>query len=87
MWHAGPAGATRATFNDVPVGSTFFSYIETAYRKGILSGYNDGSFRPGANAVRGQLSKIVYQALNSAVVENNASKPSPEDEQQTPESK
>jgi len=53
---------TVATFSDVPVGSPFFSYVETAYCHGIISGYNDGTFRPGNNATRGQISKIVYEA-------------------------
>jgi hypothetical protein len=50
---------TSATFSDVPVGSPFFAYVETAYGNGIVSGYSDGTFRPGNNATRGQLSKIV----------------------------
>jgi len=64
-----------ATFNDVPPGSTFYPYIETAVCHSILSGYSCGSdpgepcpglyYRPGNNATRGQISKIVYNALNS----------------------
>lgn len=50
------------TFNDVPAGSTFYSYVETAVAHGILSGYTDGSFRPGNMATRGQIAKIVYLA-------------------------
>jgi hypothetical protein len=52
-----------ATFTDVPVGSTFFEYIETAVRHRILSGYPDATFRPNNNAIRGQLSKILWNAL------------------------
>jgi hypothetical protein len=56
-----------ATFTDVPVGDPFYCYIETAYQHGIISGYSCGTgcleFRPGNNATRGQLSKIVYQAV------------------------
>jgi hypothetical protein len=54
-----------ATFSDVGVGSTFFSYVETAVCHGILGGYSDGTFRPGDNATRGQISKIVYFAVGS----------------------
>jgi hypothetical protein len=50
-------------FSDVPPGSTFFCYVETAFAHGIISGYADGTFRPGNNATRGQISKIVYQAI------------------------
>ena len=51
------------TFSDVPTGHTFYQYIETAFDRGIISGYADGTFRPGNNATRGQISKIVYNAI------------------------
>ena len=44
---------------------TFYGYIETAYNRGIISGYADGTFRPGNNATRGQISKIVYNAITA----------------------
>jgi hypothetical protein len=50
-------------FSDVPESSPFYTYIETAYNHGIISGYTDGSFRWGNNATRAQLSKIIYLAL------------------------
>ena len=49
-------------FSDVPTGSTFYNYIETAFNHGIISGYSDGTFRPGNSATRGQIAKIVYNA-------------------------
>jgi len=49
-------------FSDVAVGSTFYAAIETAYNRGIISGYSDGTFRPSANVTRGQLSKIMVVA-------------------------
>jgi hypothetical protein len=57
----------NATFGDVEVGSVFFRYVETAYSHSIISGYNCGNgcleFRPGNNATRGQICKLVYQAI------------------------
>jgi hypothetical protein len=50
------------TFSDVPLNSTFYPYVETAYNRGIISGYADNSFRPGNNVTRGQLSKIIVLA-------------------------
>jgi arabinan endo-1,5-alpha-L-arabinosidase len=47
------------TFADVSADHPFYAYIETAYANGILVGYADGTFRPNANATRGQLSKII----------------------------
>jgi hypothetical protein len=55
----------RATFPDVAVGSAFFPYVETAVCHGAINGYADGTFRPGANATRGQISKITYYALGA----------------------
>jgi len=50
------------TFSDVPRGSTFYKYIETAVAHGIINGYADGTFRPNANATPGQLTKIIVLA-------------------------
>jgi S-layer homology domain len=54
------------TFRDVPASHTFYQYIETAYRQGIISGYGCGAgcleFHPGDNVTRGQLCKIVVLA-------------------------
>ncbi|MFL5732417.1 MAG: S-layer homology domain-containing protein, partial [Chloroflexia bacterium] len=58
-----------ATFRDVPAGSPFYSYVETAYCHGLISGYSCGGqaepcpglyFRPNGSTTRGQVSKIVY---------------------------
>ena len=50
-------------FTDVPSSNPFYSFIETAYNHSIISGYSDSTFRPGNNATRGQISKIIYQAV------------------------
>ena len=50
-------------FSDVLPGSPFFCFVETALSHGIISGYLDGTFRPGNTATRGQISKIVYLAV------------------------
>jgi hypothetical protein len=52
-----------ASFSDVPVGSPFYQYVETAVCRGVLSGYSDGTFRPANPATRGQIAKIVYNAV------------------------
>ncbi len=51
------------TFSDVPAGSTFYRYVETAKAHAVLSGYSDGTFRPSNSATRAQLSKMLYAAL------------------------
>jgi hypothetical protein len=46
-------------FTDVPVGSTFYTWIRCLACRGIVNGYADGTFRPNNNVTRGQMSKIV----------------------------
>jgi hypothetical protein len=54
-----------ATFSDVPPGSAFYEFVETAVCHQIISGYADGSFHPNAAATRGQISKIIYLSITS----------------------
>lgn len=49
-------------FTDVPVGSTFYSYVRCLACRNILGGYSDGTFRTNNNVTRGQLSKIISNA-------------------------
>ena len=68
------------TFEDVPVGSTFYTYIETGVSHGIINGYPCGGvgepcsgpgnrpyFRPSNNITRGQLSKVIALARGFAL--------------------
>ena len=67
--------ACTISFEDVPVGSTFYPFIQCLACRGIINGYpcggpgepcngnNDPYFRPGNNVSRGQFAKI---AANSA---------------------
>jgi hypothetical protein len=56
------------TFRDVPAADPFYGYVETAYSRGIVSGYGCGTgcleFRPGNNATRGQVCKMVDLAIS-----------------------
>src|SRR5262249_3933570 len=49
-------------FSDVPPTHPFYSYIETAYNRGIISGYSDGMFHPNDSTTRAQLCKIIVLA-------------------------
>jgi hypothetical protein len=65
---------TQQTFTDVPSNNTFYLWIERMVAHGVINGYPCGStgepcdgqnrpyFRWGANATRGQISKIVSEA-------------------------
>ena len=61
-WELNTSGGPH--FLDVLTTNPFYAFIETAYNRGIISGYSDNTFRPGNNATRGQISKIVYQAIS-----------------------
>ncbi|HMA37989.1 MAG TPA: S-layer homology domain-containing protein [Chloroflexia bacterium] len=52
-------------FTDLPPSSVFYAFVETAVCRGLLSGYADGTVRPGAGATRGQIAKIVYLAVTA----------------------
>jgi hypothetical protein len=51
--------ATPADFNDVPPTNPFYDAIRCLAGRGIVSGYDDGTFRPNNEVTRGQLAKIV----------------------------
>ena len=69
-----PAGGT---FADVAPGTPFYSFVETAFARGVLSGYTCGGagepcdganrpyFRPYNLTTRGQIAKIVYLSLST----------------------
>jgi glucose/arabinose dehydrogenase/plastocyanin len=65
----------QQTFEDVPPGSTFYTYTERLSLAGVMEGYPCGStgepcvppenrpyFRPSNNATRGQIAKIISNA-------------------------
>jgi RHS repeat-associated protein len=49
-------------FTDVLPGSTFYAFIHCLACRGIVGGYDDGTFRPNNPVTRGQLTKIVSNA-------------------------
>jgi hypothetical protein len=69
----------QQVFEDVPPGSTFYTWIQRLALRGIMSGYACGGeaepcrppdnrpyFRPSHSASRGQLSKIVANAVGAS---------------------
>jgi hypothetical protein len=56
------ADPETATFSDVPRSHVFFRYVETAFRKGVLSGYPNGLFRPDVYVTRAQVAKMLVVA-------------------------
>jgi hypothetical protein len=50
------------SFTDVPADSTFYIWIRCLACRGIISGYSDGTFKPGNEITRGQIAKMVSNA-------------------------
>jgi hypothetical protein len=50
------------TFTDVDENNVFYSFIRCLACRGIISGYDDGTFRPFNDITRGQIAKIVSNA-------------------------
>ncbi len=61
------ANPGHPSFGDVPAGSAFYAFVETAVAHGIVSGYGDGTFRPNSPVTRGQLAKMVTVARGWAL--------------------
>ena len=55
--------ADTAPYRDVPVNSEFAGYIAYCQAKGIISGYADGSFRPGGTLTGYAFMKMLLGAL------------------------
>jgi N-acetylmuramoyl-L-alanine amidase len=53
---------TPATFRDVPPASWGYGYVEYAVRRGLITGYADGTFRPSAPVTRAQVAKLITLA-------------------------
>jgi hypothetical protein len=51
----------EATFDDVPVTSTFFGEIEWLVAEGIAGGFADGTFRPGQAVARQAMAAFLYR--------------------------
>ncbi len=58
-----PHASLCGSFSDVPYGSFNYDYIYYLACNGIVSGYNDTTFRPGAATTRGQLAKIASNSV------------------------
>lgn len=63
---ATPIATCAVRFSDVPPADPFYAPIRCLACAGVISGYADGSFRPGAPVTRGQVAKIVVAAAGLA---------------------
>ena len=62
-------GTQRSTkFKDVPSSSVASGYIASAVEKGIISGFKDGSYKPGQPVTRGQMAIFLNRAFHLKMV-------------------
>lgn len=65
--HEIPGGdGSEGAFSDVPPGSPFYPYVETAAGHNAITGYNDGTYRPQTNTNRAEVATVLYMAIFSA---------------------
>jgi len=57
-----PAHAASAGFSDVPTDEWYYSNVTELAAAGIVSGYPDGTFRPGGSVTNGEMLKLVLLA-------------------------
>ncbi len=66
-----PAKPISGTFSDVPSTSPYYNSISYFAKRGIISGYADGSFKPEKNVTRAELLAIVFKWLNIEIRGNS----------------
>lgn len=62
--HGGEIGSRRSSFKDVEDFRWYSKYVGHMESEGLLSGYPDGSFKPGANITRAELASIIARLNN-----------------------
>jgi hypothetical protein len=55
-------------YSDVNMSMPAFKAIEYLGDRGIISGYSDGSFRPGAAVTRAQMAKLLVQTMQWGII-------------------
>ncbi len=58
-----PLGGSSALYNDVDSGAWYYKYILAANAGGLVSGFDDGSFKPDQNIIRQDAALMIYRAL------------------------
>ena len=66
--HAGKPASSAASMKDVASGSWYASAVGWAAQQGIVTGYSDGSFKPGESITREQLALMLYRYAGSPAV-------------------
>ncbi len=57
---------SHPSFGDIAESDWSYRYIETAKAHGAIGGYSDGSFKPGRNITRAEITKVISTVLKLA---------------------
>ncbi len=68
----------RASFGDVNSGNEHYKEICAAVNSGIITGYEDGTFKPDNTATRGETAAMVCRILNHITDKELVGEPNPE---------
>lgn len=61
-----PLSETAVPFKDVQAGDWFYGAVATAVKAGLIEGFEDASFQPGAKITREQMAVMIARALKAA---------------------
>jgi len=64
-----PDEVVNSEFSDVPDDAWFAGYVSKAKRKGIVKGYEDGTFKPGKTVNQVELLKIAFESFGIDLVD------------------
>lgn len=70
-----PSDDDSCYFNDLEIGAWYVPYINAARDKGIINGYEDGTFKPNAPVNRSEGCKIAVQTLAKSQFDATATMP------------
>jgi len=69
-------------FSDVPRSAWYTLYVDRAVRDGLVSGYKDGTFKPGNIMSRAEFAKIISKMIHTGVVGTQKQHPIVQEEPQ-----
>ncbi|WP_252504375.1 S-layer homology domain-containing protein [Sporosarcina sp. Marseille-Q4943] len=61
------SGDINKTFPDVKSSAWYYNYVQIASSRGIITGKEDGTFKPNDKITRAQMAAMIYRAFNETV--------------------
>lgn len=61
------SGEIEKTFPDVNTSDWYYEYVQIASSRGIITGKEDGTFKPNDKITRAQMAVMIYRAFNPTV--------------------